>query len=100
MRACKVDRNQVEVVHALRAAGVSVQHLHKVGHGCPDILCGYRGVNTLLEIKDGSKPPSGRGLTKDQIRWHTDWRGFAQIVTSIDEAFVAVGMRNAGGEGV
>jgi hypothetical protein len=50
-RAAKVDANQREVVAALRGAGATVQLLHAVGEGCPDLLVGYRGGNYLLEVK-------------------------------------------------
>ena len=74
-------------VKALRAAGATVQHLHTVGHGCPDILVGIRGCeNYLLEIKDGAKPPSKRRLTKDEARWHRRWRGQVDVVKDVDEA--------------
>jgi hypothetical protein len=29
----------------------------------------------LLEVKDGSKPPSAQKLTPQQEIWHRDWRG-------------------------
>lgn len=89
-RAAKVDANQAEIVAALRAVGATVQPLHAVGQGCPDLLVGYRGQNYLLEVKDGSKPPSARKLTPDQVSWHDTWRGRAAVVASVDEAFAAV----------
>lgn len=85
-RASKVDQNQADIVDALRRVGASVQLLHAVGAGCPDILAGYRGRNVLLEIKDGSKPPSARKLTEKQIDWHADWRGQVCVVDSVDAA--------------
>ena len=42
-RAARVDRNQAEIVVALRAGGASVQPLHAVGKGVPDLLVGWRG---------------------------------------------------------
>ena len=51
----KVDSNQTRVVKALRELGATVQHLHAVGKGCPDIVVGYKNRNYLLEIKDGEK---------------------------------------------
>lgn len=75
MRACKVDDNQKQIVDALRKIGCSVQHLHKVGQGCPDLLVGYMGKNWLLEIKRNAKSP----LTKDQVEWHGTWRGDARV---------------------
>jgi len=88
-RAARVDANQREIVAALRAVGVSVQPLHTVGKGCPDLLCGVRGTNLLLEIKDGNKPPSARKLTPDEAAWHESWRGQVAIVESVDEAIAA-----------
>ena len=90
MRAAKVDDNQKEIVKALRHMGCSVQHLHAVGAGCPDLLVGYKGFNILLEVKDGNKSPSRQNLTTDQIIWHRDWRGAVEVVNSIDQAIIAV----------
>lgn len=73
--AAKVDRNQREIVAALRQIGASVQPLHMVGKGCPDLLVGYQGNTYLYEIKDGQKPPSKRKLTPDEIKWIGDWQG-------------------------
>jgi len=90
MRAAKVDENQKEIVKALRTLGCSVQHLHNVGAGCPDLLIGYKGFNILLEIKDGNKSPSQQKLTSDQIIWHRDWRGHVNVVNSSEQAIIAV----------
>lgn len=91
-RAAKVDANQSEIVAALRDAGVSVYAAHAVGAGFPDLVCGYRGKNHLLEVKDGSKPPSARQLTKDQTVFHMTWNGQVDVVTSPEEALAAVGV--------
>ena len=91
--AAKIDANQPEIVLALRQAGASVQPLHGVGGGCPDILAGWQGQNFLIEIKDGSKPPSARKLTTDQVRWHDIWQGQKAIVTNIPEALEAIGIK-------
>jgi hypothetical protein len=89
--AAKADDNQAETVRALRRVGASVQTLHRVGCGCPDLLVGYRGRNFLLEIKDGRKSPSRRALTKDQELFHALWRGEIAIVRSVSEALRAIG---------
>ncbi len=98
MRAARVDANQAEIVDALRKVGCTVQPLHAVGQGVPDLLVGYRGNNVLIEVKDGSKPPSARKLTPDQVNWHGDWRGQVVVVQNVKEAFEAVGIpyRGAG----
>lgn len=93
----RVDRNQAEIVEALRSVGCTVQHLHEVGQGCPDLLVGHAdddGIprNYLLEVKDGSKPPSKRRLTPDEKRWITLWAGQVAVVRSVDEALAAVGI--------
>jgi Holliday junction resolvase len=73
-RAAKIDANQEQVVSALRAAGVRVLSLAAVGKGVPDLLCSFRGLLILLEVKDGQKPPSARKLTPDQIEFHREWK--------------------------
>ena len=85
-RAAKVDANQAAIVEALRACGASVQSLAAVGKGVPDLLVGLRTRNYLIEVKDGSKPPSARKLTPDQVQWHTKWAGQVLTVTSPEDA--------------
>lgn len=74
-RAAKVDANQSQIVDALRSCGASVQPLHMVGGGVPDLLVGYRNRTALIEVKDSQQPPSKRQLTPDQLDWHAAWRG-------------------------
>lgn len=90
-RAARTDQNQAEIVSALRDAGMTVQPLHAVGGGCPDLLVGYAGKNILIEVKDGNKPPSKRKLTPDQVEWHDAWRGQVAIANNIDEALAIAG---------
>lgn len=89
-RAARTDSNQAEIVQALRKADCTVQHLHTLGQGTPDLLVGYAGSNYLLEIKDGSKPPSKRKLTPDEEQWHRQWGGQVAIVLSAGEALEAL----------
>lgn len=84
--AAKIDRNQPEIVKALRSIGCSVQTLAAVGKGAPDLLVARNGSLWLMEVKDGSKPPSGRKLTPDQIEWHLNWGSKVHVVNNIDEA--------------
>lgn len=88
-RAAKVDLTQSEIVAALRKAGVTVQPLHAVGQGCPDLAAGRAGVTYLLECKTGAKA----GLRGDkQIEWHAAWRGHVAVVRTPEEALAAVGV--------
>lgn len=72
-RRSKVDANQAAIVSALRKAGALVQLLHRVGEGCPDLLVCITGNLFLVEVKDGSKPPSARALTPPQVEFHARW---------------------------
>ena len=92
-RASKIDENHREICRALFESGCSVQTLAGVGSGVPDIMVGKAGVNYLLEIKDGNKPPSKRRLTDAQIEWHDSWRGQVTVVKDVDEALIAVGLK-------
>ena len=77
-------------MEALRKLGASVLHLHTIGKGAPDIAIGYKGRNALIEIKDGTKPPSARKLTPDEQKFHDEWRGQVAIIESIDEAIAFI----------
>lgn len=87
----RTDANQTEIVNALRDVGASVAITSMIGAGFPDIVVGYRGTNFLMEIKDGSKPPSARKLTKAERKFHDLWRGTVIVVNGVDEALGVVG---------
>lgn len=95
-RKAKRDDNHADVVKALRAAGCWVLDLAAVGKGCPDLLVHgptYPWDFRMLEIKDGSKPPSERKLTPDQVVFHTGCRGPIVVVNSPAEALAAMGIK-------
>ena len=85
-RAARVDANQGEIVKALRALGFSVFDASSLGGGFPDIVVGKRGVNHLMEIKDGNKPPSARNLTPKEAQFFNLWQGEATVINSLEEA--------------
>lgn len=84
-RAARTDENHREVSDYFRALGCSVHSTHRVGDGFPDIVVGTVGLNLLVEIKDGRKPPSRRRLTGDERRFVESWRGRVEIVESMDD---------------
>ena len=90
-RAARVDANQKALVATLRRLGCSVQHIHTVGQGCPDILVGWRGENYLFEIKDDAKPPSACRLTADEAIWHDAWRGSVDVIYNFNDALQCMG---------
>lgn len=82
----RTDSNHAEIIKALRKIpNLSVFSTHEVGNGFPDIVIGYKGINYLIEIKDGNKPPSARKLTDAELKFHNDWRGQIKIITNLDE---------------
>jgi hypothetical protein len=82
----RTDATQKDVVKALRAIGCSVAVTSSLGKGFPDIVCALRGRTVLMEIKDGSKPPSARKLTPDEERFRQAWRGEYVVVLSAQDA--------------
>ena len=86
------DGNHTEIVNALKAVGAQVQSLASVGKGCPDLLVAYRGFWYVLEVKDGSKPPSHRKLTQPEAQWHERFQDYASVfvVTNVPEALEAI----------
>lgn len=109
----RVDRNQPEIVDALREAGGSIAHIHSVGKGVPDIIVGVQGLtlvgnfsvkrvkqllhavhglkviegaNLLLELKDGTQTASKQKLTKDEVEFHDNWKGQLAIINSAKAA--------------
>ncbi len=88
------DDNRDEIIAALEQIGSDVIKLDSIGRGCPDLLCGRRGVNLLLEVKDGSKPLSQRRLTPAELKFYQTWRGHKAVVNNIQEAVSEV-LRNS-----
>ena len=80
-RAAKADGNQHQIVKALKAIGAKVYYIKEP----VDLLVGYRGKNSLLEVKD----IHGR-LTKAQEEFMQTWPGQAWIVQSVDQALEAI----------
>jgi hypothetical protein len=69
--AKKVDKNQKDVVKALRDYGAQVFHLHTQGGGIPDLMVCYESHTILLELKDGAD----KKLTPMQITLFANWKG-------------------------
>jgi hypothetical protein len=84
-RAARVDKNQAEIVAALRAAGASVWIV-----GLPVDLCvGYAGKTALVECKriEGKRNPKPAKHTQLQKSFMLDWRGgTVATVTDVDGA--------------
>lgn len=83
----RVDGNQNYMVDKLRRLGVSVAITSSQGSGFPDIVCGYKGVNLLVEIKDPDKPPSARKLTELEESFKESWRGSYIVATDFEQVW-------------
>ena len=88
-RAARIDPIQPEIVAALRAIGATVWVI-----GLPvDILVGFRGRTTLLEIKTlrGKRAPKAAPHTDLQKSFLATWRGGpVATVTDVEGAIRAV----------
>lgn len=85
VRAKRTDANQKIIVEMFRKLGFSVFVSSSIGHGFPDIVCGKNGINLLVEIKDGDKPPSARKLTEEEEKFRESWNGQYCVVTCVEE---------------
>ena len=54
----------------------------------------YEGANLLVEIKDGSKPPSAQKLTGPEKTFHALWPGWLAIANSVEAALKYLGAIN------
>jgi hypothetical protein len=85
------DANQDEIVKGLRAAGATVIITTHIGHGFPDLLCGWNGRNVLLEIKNPATAYGRRGAKLNQLTWAEQWEGEKPVVVfSLEQAAAAV----------
>ena len=94
IRAARKDANHKEIAEYLIAHGASVGDLSQVKRLC-DIVVGYKGVNELVEIKDGSKPPSQQKLTQGEQEFHDRYTGTISIVMSTDDADILLATMKA-----
>lgn len=83
-RAAKVDKNQPEIVRALRKMGWYVLIISQLKNCC-DIIISKNGVTVAVEIKDGSLPLSQRRLSDGELKFKDEWQGNYLIIESIED---------------
>ena len=91
-RAAKVDSNQSEIVSALRKVGAAVVITSQLKNAF-DLLVMYRKRIYIVEVKDGSLPPSARKLTDGEMKCKKLVESVGvkyHIITSVDEALKMV----------
>lgn len=81
----KVDANQGAIVKAFRDLGASVDLLHTVGGGVPDLAVGVSGLTVLVEVKtDGGR------LEESQLDYLESYQGDARVIRTIEGAAILV----------
>lgn len=90
--SARVDKNQGEIVDALRSVGASVFDLSRFGRGMPDLIVGFRGKNFLIEVKNPQTSYGRKGLNLIQTRWVDKWNGDVHIAYTIEDALRAIGL--------
>ena len=89
----RTDDNQKLIVDQLRKLGVSVAITSMMGKGFPDLVLGYQNKNFLIELKDGAKPKSQKGLTMDEAKFFTAWKGQVDKCESLEEVCKIIGIK-------
>ena len=93
MRKERRDANEADIIAALREAGCEVWQLCKdepadlLVAAPAEFSYGHHNLS-LLEVKDGSKPPSARKLTAKQVDTHKRWPVI--VVEDVQQALQAV----------
>lgn len=88
--AAKKDANHDEIVLAFRSLGCGWMDTYQFGSPLLDGLAEINGQTLLIEIKDGSKPPSARKLTEGEAKTFATWRGDKAIIESVDDVISLV----------
>jgi len=84
----RTDGNHTEVIEAMRNIGAVVYSVASIPN-FTDTLVGYRGQLFIIEIKDGTLPPSKRKLTDGEIKCKTDFERVGvtyHVANSVAEA--------------
>ena len=87
------DKNQPEIVAALRKMGAYVLPIHRLKNCC-DLVVLYRGLVVMVEVKSRASAK----LTEGEEDFSEDWienGGKYAVLTTTDEAVAMIdGMRN------
>lgn len=93
--AAKTDKNQSEIVQALRNAGCDVYYIKQP----VDLAVGRASKTYLLEVKAPKAKGQQAGKPTDkQKEFLANWRGHVAVVHTIEEALKAVGLSNEGAD--
>jgi len=82
----RTDENQREIVDTFRKCGGVVFCTHDVGKGFPDLVLSFKGRLWLIEVKNGSKPPSAQKLTVSEKKFFDQFGEHVKIINSVSAA--------------
>lgn len=88
-RAAKVDANHAEIVGYFRKFGCSVLNISQLKN-CGDLVVAKNHKTAIIEVKDGSKPPSARKLTKGEETFSNGWQGLYIVVQDLSDVIAVV----------
>lgn len=80
-RAARLDSNHGDVRIHLERHGWTTRSTAPLGDDFPDIIAARQQFTALVEVKDGSKPPSKRKLSEGQQRFRDTWPGV--VITAL-----------------
>ena len=92
MTFSKRDGNEAAILAALRGLGVWHRQLDRTS-GFDLLLC-WRGQSWIVEIKDGSQPPSARKLTPNEYRTRAELEAIGvgyHVCESLDDVLRVIG---------
>lgn len=88
-RAARLDDNHPEIVSAFKKLGCSVLDIHSLKN-CGDLLISRNLKSAIVEVKDGSKPPSARKLTSGEEKFRKGWQGLYFVVEDVSDVIALV----------
>ena len=85
--ACRKDHNHTAIAEVFSQFGFTVIDTSAFSGRMLDLLVYIGDYHfQFIEIKDGSKPPSARKLTADEVAFMRTHHGHCTVITSVDEA--------------
>ncbi len=87
-RAAKKDANHNDIADFFKKAGCAVLDLSQLKNCCDMAITKY-GLTVMIEVKDGSLPPSKRALTPGECEFRDYWEscnGWWELVETIEDA--------------
>lgn len=84
------DGNHRQIIDGLIALGCTVLDTADLGHGAPDCIAGWRGLNFLFEIKNPARPKSARKLSADEQAFCSAWAGQYDIIETVEDAWAVI----------